>query len=137
VHLAVSLHGPDDETRRQLIPAGRRYGLAEILAAADRYQERTGRPVILQYCLLRGVNDAPEQARQLAAVVGARRMHVNLLHYNATGTSLLGRAYAPSTREAEDAFARVLRDAGIVAHFRRSRGGDIEAACGQLRRRAG
>jgi len=136
VHLAVSLHGPDDETRRALIPAGRRFGVEEILAAADRYQARTGRPVTVQYCLLKGVNDAPAQARQLAQLVGARRMHVNLLHYNPTGLSLRGLAYQPSPDDASQAFLQELRERRVVAHFRRSRGDDIEAACGQLRRRA-
>jgi len=136
VHLAVSLHGPDDATRRALIPAGRRFGLEEILAAADRYQARTGRPVTIQYCLLKGVNDAPAQALKLAELVGARRMHVNLLHYNPTGLSLRGLAYEPASADASQAFLQVLRDRKVVAHFRRSRGDDIEAACGQLRRRA-
>jgi 23S rRNA (adenine2503-C2)-methyltransferase len=136
VHLAVSLHGPDDETRARLIPAGKRFGVDEVLAAADRYQERTGRPVTIQYCLLSGVNDSPAQAARLAALVGRRRMHVNLLHYNPTGLSLRGLSYASSSDEASLAFLGVLRDAGVVAHFRRPRGDDIDAACGQLRRRA-
>ena len=135
IHLAVSLHAPDDETRATLLPMGRRFGVEEILAAADRYQARTGRPVTIQYCLLRGVNDSPEQARQLAALVGTRRMHVNLLWYNPTGLSLRGVAYERATPEAGEAFAAELRARGIVAHFRRPRGRDIDAACGQLRRR--
>jgi len=135
VHLAVSLHGPDDATRAGLIPAGRRYGVDEVLAAADRYQARTGRPVKIQYCLLQGVNDAPEQARLLAARMGTRRMHVNLLRYNPTGLSLQGRTYAASPEESAAAFAAILRRHGVVAHFRRPRGRDIDAACGQLRER--
>lgn len=137
VQLAVSLHAPDDLTRAQLIPVGRRFSVAEILSAADRYQARRGRPVILQYCLLAGVNDSEAQAEQLAAVVGARRMHVNLLRYNATGLSLQGRDYRPASDEASEAFAAVLKRRGVVAHFRRSRGRDIDAACGQLREREG
>jgi 23S rRNA (adenine2503-C2)-methyltransferase len=107
----------------------------EIMAAAERYQAKQGRPVSIQYCLLRGVNDAPEQARQLAALLGGRRMHVNLLHYNSTGASLSGQYYEPSTLEVADAFMGELRARGVVAHFRRSRGQEIDAACGQLRRR--
>jgi len=137
VQLAVSLHAPDDVTRAQLIPAGRRYSVSEILAAADRYQALRGRPVILQYCLLAGVNDSEEQAERLAAVVGARRMHVNLLRYNATGLSLQGRVYRAATDEAAEAFAAILKSRGLVAHFRRSRGREIDAACGQLREREG
>ncbi len=132
VHLAVSLHAPDDETRAKLLPMGKRFGVEEILAAADRYQAKTGRPVTIQYCLLKGVNDSPEQARMLADLVGARRMHVNLLWYNPTGLSLKGVAYERADAEAGEAFVAVLRERGVVAHFRRPRGRDIDAACGQL-----
>jgi 23S rRNA (adenine2503-C2)-methyltransferase len=134
-HLAVSLHAPDDATREKLIPTGRRYKIADILSAADLFQARRGRPVTIQYCLLGGVNDSLEQARELAALVGRRRMHVNLLTYNPTGTSLRGVDYEPSTPEQAEAFLGVLREQGVVTHFRRSRGPDIDAACGQLRHR--
>jgi len=137
VNLAVSLHAPDDETRSRLLPAGRRFGVDEILAAADRYQGRTGRPVTIQYCLLGGVNDAPEQARQLAGLLADRRMHVNLLRYNPTGLSLRGATYVPSPEGAAEAFTAELRARNVVAHFRRPRGRDIDAACGQLRERLG
>jgi 23S rRNA (adenine2503-C2)-methyltransferase len=136
INLAVSLHAPDDATRAKLIPSGRRFGVGEILAAADRYQAKQGRPVSIQYCLLGGVNDSVEQARQLAALLAGRRMHVNLLHYNPTGASLTGRTYEPSPVGAADSFIAELRARGVVAHFRRSRGREIDAACGQLRRRA-
>lgn len=136
VHLAVSLHAPDDATRAQLLPQGRRFLVQDILAAADRYQARTGRPVVLQYCLLKGVNDSQDQARQLAALVGERRMHVNLLRYNPTGLSLRGIAYSPSEESVVEEFISTLRHHGIVAHARRARGPDIDAACGQLRRRS-
>lgn len=134
-HLAVSLHAPDDATRAQLLPMGRRFPIAEILAAADRFQASRGRPVTIQYCLLKGVNDSLAQARQLADVLGDRRMHVNLLRYNPTGLGLKGIAYERTPDEAAEAFAAELRARGVVAHFRRSRGKDIDAACGQLRRR--
>jgi len=137
VNLAVSLHAPDDATRARLLPAGRRFGVEEIMAAADRFQaENRGRPVSIQYCLLQGVNDSPAQARQLAALLAGRRMHVNLLHFNPTGASLSGRIYEPSSRVAEDAFLAELRAQGVVTHFRRPRGREIAAACGQLRQRA-
>jgi 23S rRNA (adenine2503-C2)-methyltransferase len=135
VHLAVSLHAPDDATRAQLLPAGKRFPISEILAAADRFQAQRGRPVTIQYCLLRGVNDSADHARLLAEVLGSRRMHVNLLRYNPTGLSLRGLAYEPSPDSVAAAFAEILQSRGIVAHFRRSRGRDIDAACGQLRRR--
>ena len=136
VHLAVSLHAPDDATRAQLLPMGKRFPIADILAAADRFQASRGRPVTIQYCLLRSVNDSPDHARTLAAVLGARRLHVNLLRYNPTGLSLKGKTYEPSPDDTAEAFAAILREHKLVAHFRRSRGPDIDAACGQLRRRS-
>lgn len=136
LHLAVSLHAPDDATRARLLPMGRRFAIADILAAADRFQASRGRPVTIQYCLLKDVNDAPAQARLLADVLGARRMHVNLLRYNPTGPGLSGGTYERTSDEASEAFAAELRARGVVAHFRRSRGPEIDAACGQLRRRA-
>ena len=136
LHLAVSLHAPDDATRAKLLPMGKRFPIADILAAADRFQARRGRPVTIQYCLLAGVNDTPEHARQLAALLGPRRMHVNLLRYNPTGLSLRGLTYEPSSDAAADAFVAELRARKVVAHFRRSRGPDIAAACGQLRERS-
>ena len=135
VNLAVSLHAPDDATRAQLLPMGKRFAIAEILADADRFQEKRGRPVTIQYCLLKGVNDSAEHARMLASVLGARRMHVNLLRYNHTGLSLRGVSYEPASDETAEAFVAELRTRGVVAHFLRSRGPDIDAACGQLRRR--
>ena len=135
INLAVSLHAPDDATRAQLLPMGRRFSIQEILAAADRFQASRGRPVTIQYCLLKGVNDSIEHAHVLAAVLGTRRMHVNLLRYNPTGLSLRGVAYEPTADATAEAFVHVLRSHQIVAHFRRSRGPDIDAACGQLRRR--
>ncbi len=135
VHLALSLHAPDDATRERLLPMGRRFKVQDILAAADAYQARTGRPVSIQYCLLRDVNDSVAQARDLAALLAGRRMHVNLLRYNATGLSLSGAVYAAPAEERAEAFMTELRGAGVVAHFRRARGPEIDAACGQLRKR--
>jgi 23S rRNA (adenine2503-C2)-methyltransferase len=115
---------------------GRRFPIADILAAADRFQARRGRPVTIQYCLLAGVNDSLAHARMLADLLASRRMHINLLRYNPTGLSLRGVAYEPSSDEAAAAFVAVLRERKLVAHFPRSRGPDIDAACGQLRRRS-
>ena len=135
IHLAVSLHAPDDATRAKLLPAGKRFLLSDIMAAADRYQAKTKRIVTIQYCLLRGVNDSPAQARQLAALLKNRRMHVNLLRYNPTGGSLSGATYAGTDDATATAFLDVLRASKVIAHFRRPRGRDIDAACGQLRQR--
>jgi 23S rRNA (adenine2503-C2)-methyltransferase len=136
VNLAVSLHAPDDQTRARLLPTGRRFGVVEILEAADRYQTATGRPVSVQYCLLKGVNDSAEQAHDLARLLKGRRMHVNLLRYNPVGPGLSGEVYEAVSGAAADGFLFRLRDNGVVAHLRQSRGPDIDAACGQLRQRA-
>ena len=80
-----------------------------------------------------GVNDSVGHAGELARVLGGRRMHVNLLRYNPTGLSLRGNTYAEASVEATEAFLSRLKEQGVVAHFRRSRGPDIAAACGQLR----
>ena len=135
VNLAVSLHAPDDATRERILPPGRRHRIADVLAAADRFQASTGHPVSVQYCLLKGVNDSQAQAGRLAELLGARRMHVNLLRYNPTGPSLSGVAYEAADEAAAEAFANLLRARGLVVHFRRPRGRDIDAACGQLRER--
>ena len=136
VNLALSLHAPDDATRADLLPTGRRFEVKEILTAADHYQATSGRITTIQYCLLAGINDTLAQARDLARLLAGRHMHVNLLRYNPTGLSLRGRTYAPSTIEQTEAFLTELRAHGTVAHLRRARGPDIDAACGQLRKRA-
>jgi len=135
VHLAVSLHAPDDATRADLLPMGRRFEVREVLEAADRYQASSGRITTIQYCLLDGVNDSLAQARDLSRLLDGRHMRVNLLRYNLTGLSLRGRTYAPSSLEKTEAFLAELRSLGTVAHLRRARGPDIDAACGQLRKR--
>ncbi|WP_395745785.1 23S rRNA (adenine(2503)-C(2))-methyltransferase RlmN [Prosthecobacter sp.] len=135
VHLALSLHAPDDATRADLLPMGKRFDVEDVLAAVDRYQASSGRITTIQYCLLEGVNDSLAQARDLSRLLEGRRMHVNLLRYNATGLSLRGRTYAPSSLEKTEAFLMELRAHGTVAHLRRARGPDIDAACGQLRKR--
>jgi 23S rRNA (adenine2503-C2)-methyltransferase len=135
VHLAVSLHAPDDATRADLLPMGRRYDVQEVLAAADRYQASSGRITTIQYCLLDGVNDSLAQARDLSRLLAGRHMRVNLLRYNPTGLSLRGRSYEPSSAEKTEAFLAELRAHGTVVHLRRARGPDIDAACGQLRKR--
>jgi len=135
IHLAVSLHAPDDATRAKLLPTGKCFRVADIMAAADRYQAKTGRIVTIQYCLLNGVNDSLVQARQLATLLENRRMHVNLLRYNPTGASLGGATYMATDDATANAFLDVLRASKVIAHFRRPRGRDIDAACGQLRQR--
>jgi 23S rRNA (adenine2503-C2)-methyltransferase len=137
VKLAVSLHAPDDEQRARLLPLAKRYPIADILAAAGRFQARNRRTVTIQYCLLKGVNDSPAHARRLAKLLRGRRMYVNLLRYSPTGPGSSGEAYEPCDDAAQGRFLAELAAHGVVAHARRQRGADIEAACGQLRRRAG
>ncbi len=136
VQLAISLHAPNDATRADILPMGKRFDVRDVLAAADRYQASSGRITTIQYCLLAGVNDSLAQARDLSRLLQGRDMHVNLLRYNPTGLSLRGRNYAPSSMEQTEAFLTELHAHGTVAHLRRARGPDIDAACGQLRRRA-
>jgi 23S rRNA (adenine2503-C2)-methyltransferase len=130
VALAVSLHAPDDALRDTLVPLNRKYPLDELLAACARYLDAAPRDFItFEYCMLDGVNDSPEQARALAARVRGRvACKFNLIPFNPFPASGLRR----SPRERVLAFAQVLQDAGFVTTVRRTRGDDIDAACGQL-----
>lgn len=129
VGLAVSLHAPDQALRERLIPTARRYPLAEIIAVCREYIARTRRRLTFEYCLIAGVNDAPAQARALAALVGGLLCHVNLIPVNPTGDAAIRR---PS-RTATLAFQRILNDAGVSCTVRVEKGVEIGAACGQLR----
>lgn len=135
IHLAISLHAADDATRARLLPMARHYPIAEVMAAADRYQAAIGRPVTLQYCLLAGINDSLPQADELAALLANRRMHLNVLLYNPTGPGPSGAEYHRPDDATIDAFVARLHEHKVVAHIRRSRGRDIAAACGQLKAR--
>ena len=135
VALAVSLHAPNDELRDDLVPLNRKYPISELLAACRRYLERAPRDFItLEYCMLDGVNDSPEQAARLLDLVrgddgqGGLSCKINLIPFNPFAESGLRRS--PAARV--EAFARVLQDGGIVTTVRRTRGDDIAAACGQL-----
>lgn len=131
--LALSLHAPDDETRTRIVPTGKRYDVATILAAARDYQERTGRIVTIEYCLIAGVNDSDAQAELLAKRLQGFRAHVNVIPYNATGPGLSGIVYIRPTGTGVTRFLERLRSRGVVAHARDTRGDDVAAACGQLR----
>jgi 23S rRNA (adenine2503-C2)-methyltransferase len=132
VHLAVSLHAPDDETRARIVPIAKKYPLDEVLAAARAYEQRADRILTFAYTLLEGVNDSDEHARALAARVKGFRAHLNLIPYNPIGD---GAPWVRSSPERTHAFVAILREAGLVAHARRTRGDDVDAACGQLRSR--
>ncbi|MBK0393229.1 23S rRNA (adenine(2503)-C(2))-methyltransferase RlmN [Ramlibacter algicola] len=131
VALAVSLHAPNDPLRDNLVPLNRKYPLADLLAACNRYLQHAPRDFItFEYCMLDGVNDTPEHARELVALVRGHgtSCKFNLIPFNPFPQSGLTRS--PNTRVV--AFARILNDAGIVTTVRKTRGDDIDAACGQL-----
>jgi 23S rRNA (adenine2503-C2)-methyltransferase len=132
VHLALSLHAPDDATRSQIVPMNRKYPVADVMAAARRYYDRVEREVNIEYCMLAGVNDSLEQAHVLADLMRGFRAHVNLIPYNSIGAGLSGMTYARPSPERVLAFLDILRDAGVCAHTRTTRGDDVAAACGQL-----
>jgi 23S rRNA (adenine2503-C2)-methyltransferase len=129
VALAVSLHAPNDALRDQLVPLNKKYPLAELLAACERYLEFAPRDFItFEYVMLDGVNDSDEHARELIALV--RRVHckLNLIPFNPFPASGLKRSAAARIKT----FSQILSDAGIVTTVRKTRGDDIDAACGQL-----
>lgn len=133
VHLAVSLHAPDDETRQRIVPTTKKFKVSDILDAAHRYDAQTGRPVTVEYCLLAGVNDSDAQADLLAQRLSGHRVHVNIIPYNPIGgAGLSGAVYVRPSRARTDRFIERLRAQGVVAHERDVRGDDVSAACGQL-----
>jgi 23S rRNA (adenine2503-C2)-methyltransferase len=131
VALAVSLHAPNDALRSDLVPLNRKYPIVELFAACRAYLDKAPRDFItFEYCMLDGVNDSDAQARELVALVADQNLpcKFNLIPFNPFPQSGL----TCSPRERVLAFARVLQDAGLVATIRKTRGEDIDAACGQL-----
>ncbi len=134
VALAVSLHAPNDALRDKLVPLNRKYPLDELMAACQRYLAHAPRDfVTFEYCMLDGVNDQPEHARELIALLERHRTggvwaKRNLIPFNPFPASGLKRSPAPQVA----AFAKLLADAGVVTTVRKTRGDDIDAACGQL-----
>jgi 23S rRNA (adenine2503-C2)-methyltransferase len=129
--LAVSLHAPNNALRDVLVPINQKYPLAELMAACKRYLENAPRDFItFEYVMLDGVNDSPAQARELVALVSKAKIHckLNLIPFN----PFPGSPYRRSSRERISAFANVLIGAGYVTTTRKTRGDDIDAACGQL-----
>ncbi|MDQ3708947.1 MAG: radical SAM protein [Actinomycetota bacterium] len=128
ITLAVSLHAPDDALRDDLVPVNRQHPLAELLEAARQYRDRTGRRLTFEYVLIDGINAGVDQARRLAALLRGFGTHVNLIPLNATPSVPWRAPPVPAQR----AFLAALHEAGLAATIRRNRGGDIDAACGQL-----
>jgi len=129
VALAVSLHAPDDELRDRLVPINKKYPLKELLAACKRYIKVAPRDfVTFEYVMLEGVNDSVEQAKQLVALVKGVSCKFNLIPFNPFPDS----GFERSSPERIGAFRDVLMRAGLVTTTRRTRGDDIDGACGQL-----
>jgi 23S rRNA (adenine2503-C2)-methyltransferase len=126
IRLALSLHAPDDDLRSRIMPVNDRYPIADVVAECRRNAESTRRRVFVEYVMLAGVNDAPEQARALAELLGRDHFKVNVIPYNPTGL------YEGSSRERIGAFRHELERARVPVTVRLTRGRDIEAACGQL-----
>ncbi len=138
ITLSISLHAPDDQTRGEIMPINRRYGVAELLAACRSYFGATGRRISFEYTLIAGKNDSVEQAKKLARVLNAglrsrtetMPIHVNLIPVNEVKET----GFRKTDRAAVRKFAAVLEENGIRATLRRTLGADINASCGQLRR---
>ncbi len=129
VALAVSLHAPNDALRSQLVPINRKHPIAELLAACWHYiDKQNGRSVTFEYVMLAGVNDQPQHAKELAGLLRGRPAKLNLIPFN----SFAGTRYRRSPAAVIVRFRDILNDLGVIATIRRTRGEDIEAACGQL-----
>jgi 23S rRNA (adenine2503-C2)-methyltransferase len=129
-NLAVSLHAPSDELRTRIVPTNKSTGLADILAAADRYFDVSGRRLTFEYVLLAGINDQPQHAHELVDLLARRTALMNVIPYN----PVAGLAYATPSAGAVNRFRDILLAGGINVKFRQRKGDDINAACGQLRR---
>lgn len=131
VTLALSLHAPYQELREQMMPVAKKYKLPEVLAACSEYFKKTGRRISFEYSVVRGVNDTPQHAKDLAELIRNIHGHVNLIPVNPVEET----GYESPDRSSVERFRDILTDSGINATIRREMGRDISSACGQLRRR--
>ena len=131
ITLSVSLHAPDNETRSRIMPVNRAYPVEELIGACRRYFDRTGRRISFEYAMIRRVNDTPEAAELLLRRLKGMMAHVNLIPLNNVEESPL----KPSTPAAVARFQKLLNEGGVTATVRRTLGSDIDASCGQLRRK--
>ena len=129
--LSVSLHAPDDETRSRIMPANRGRGVDKLMEACRRYYDKTGRRISFEYAMIDGVNDTEKHARLLAKEARSVSAHVNLIPLN----HVEERQFRPSTSGHMKAFIRILEDEGVNVTVRRRLGSDVDASCGQLRRK--
>jgi 23S rRNA (adenine2503-C2)-methyltransferase len=128
INLAISLHAATDEERSNLLPVNKRYPIADLIQACKDYVEHTGRRVTFEWALINGVNDTPESARKLVALLMGLLCHVNIIPLNPT-RKFSGQA---TTRQRAEVFKNILEKAGIPCTIRIRRGIDIQAGCGQL-----
>ncbi len=129
--LSVSLHAPNDEIRNRIMPVNKAYPTEELLEACRRYYQATSRRISFEYAMIDGVNDREQDARELLRRLKGLPAHFNLIPLNHVEESPL----KPSSRKAVAAFQKTLEDGGVTATVRRTLGGDIDASCGQLRRK--
>ncbi|MBT6690829.1 23S rRNA (adenine(2503)-C(2))-methyltransferase RlmN [Candidatus Parcubacteria bacterium] len=126
VNLAISLHAPNDRLRNELMPINKRFPMKDLFKAVDKYIIKTGRRVMFEYLMIKGINDSPEQAKELAELMKKPLYMVNLIAYNPTDV------YKASDKNAIEDFRKVLEQEGVGVTQRYSFGQDIDAACGQL-----
>lgn len=131
INLAVSLHAPNDEIRARTMPIARAYPMEQLLKACRDYFDKTGRRVTFEYSMIRGVNDSDENARELADRLSGMKCHVNLIPVN----TVEGTGYIKSSVKRQRSFVNILAGRGVAATVRRTLGSDIDASCGQLRRK--
>lgn len=128
--LAVSLHAPNDSLRTELVPVNKNLGIDQILAAADRYYDVSGRRLTYEYVLLADINDQEEHARELVSLLRSRSALLNVIPYN----PVVGLPYKTPSGTSQKRFRQILEDGGLNIQFRQRKGDKINAACGQLRR---
>jgi 23S rRNA (adenine2503-C2)-methyltransferase len=131
VRLAISLHAPDDDTRASIMPINKRYPLKELMRSLRDYQKATDLQLTFEYTVFQGLNDSPAQARAVAQLLRGMDAKINLIPYN----PVAGLPFTAPSFDGVVAFQDVLRQAGLITMVRTEKGGDIDAACGQLRRR--
>ena len=131
ISLAISLHGPNNEIRSRVMPVNKAYPMEELIAACRRYYEATSRRIHFEYAMIDGVNDSEENAREILRVMKGLPAHFNLIPLNHVEESPL----KPSSKAAVARFQQILEGGGITATVRRTLGSDIDASCGQLRRK--
>ncbi len=131
IRLAISLHGASDSVRSEIMPVNQKYPVAELMEACAYYSERKKQMITFEYILIEGVNDDPSEARLLAERARGLRAKINLIPYN----TVEGLPWKRPSEPIQEEFLSILRGRGIAATIRREKGHDIDAACGQLRRR--